>query len=635
MQIPKLGEQLNQEQLELLEAFAKSCRYSIIAMLKNSQSGHPGGSLSSIDYLTLLYSFILSQTGEKIVISNGHISPAVYSVLAELKYVNKDDVIANFRKVGSVFEGHVTRHIPGIWYGTGPLGVGVAAASGMAWAEKHDQTGKKVFAVMGDGEADEGEVYEMMHFANKYQLNNLIVFMDWNQVQLTDATIKIMPLNLKATFEAANWLVIEVDGHDYQALWRALAKAYQSDKPVILLGKTIMGKGVDFMEKEGLAYRSTWHGKAPNPEQADIALAQLIVGGEQKELIANFVKDKLLWHPKKPDFVGAELSKVKIGKPRLYTTEILTDCRTAYGMALLDLAELNENIIAATADLGHSVMTKFVQEKFPTRGLEIGIAEQEMVSMAGGLSLSGKIPFVSTFGVFITSRAKDQARVNDINLANVKMVVTHCGLSVGEDGPTHQAIDDSGSMLGLFHTLPIEAIDPNQCDRVIRYIAATYGNFYVRMGRHKFPIITDIDGQPFYKEDYIYSPGKTDIIREGKDLTVVASGPMVHEALIAWEELNKIGYSIEIVAISSIRKFDDNLINSIKKTGKVITMEDHNPYNGLYTAVTRQIAEAGIAVRILKSLAVTEYQFSGKAEELYKQAGISASSLIELVKQLK
>jgi transketolase len=194
LSLPQLNSPLTPDQLKFLETFAKSCRYSAIAMLNNSQSGHSGGSMSGLDYLSLLYSFIISQTGEKVVVSNGHISPAVYSVLAEMGYIPKNEVIANFRKIGSRFEGHITRQVDGVWYGTGPLGIGASVAEGFALAQKLRKEGGKVYALIGDGEAEEGQIYEMMQSADKYQLDNLIVFVDFNQVQLS-GSLKQMVMN--------------------------------------------------------------------------------------------------------------------------------------------------------------------------------------------------------------------------------------------------------------------------------------------------------------------------------------------------------------------------------------------------------------------------------------------------------
>jgi len=634
MQIPQLSEDLNQDHLNFLEAFAKDCRHSIIGMVKNSQSGHPGGSLSSIDYLALLYAFVIGQTGEKIVVSNGHISPAVYSTLAEMKYIDKEDVVANFRKIGSIFEGHITRHVRGIDFGTGPLGAGVSVASGMALAEKLKKSDQKVYGLVGDGEAQEGQVYEMMNFAHKYKLNNFILFMDYNKVQLTDSLEKIMPMDFVKFFDAAGWHIIDVDAHDFNGMWKALREAHEvTDKPVIILGNSIMGKGIEMMEQDGIDHKATWHGKAPSPEECEKALEKLELTDEQRESIDNFYP-LIKWQPEEAKFTKllTEMG-IKTGEPILYDTEGNYDCRGAYGKALKNLAELNQNIVAGTADLSGSVKTGGVAEVDPDRHIEVGIAEQHMVSMAGGMSLNGFVPFVSTFGAFMSSRAKDQARVNDINQANVKMVATHCGLSVGEDGPTHQAIDDMGSFLGMFNTMVIEPADANQCDRMIRYVASHWGNFYVRMGRHKFPVLTKEDGTPFYDKNYIYEYGKCDVIREGSEITIAASGAMISEALKARDMLDN-PKSVEVIAVSSIKQFDKTLHDSIVKTNKLITVEDHNTHSGLGSQIARQVAKGGMSLNAFHMMGVEEYQLSGRWNELYDSAGISAEHIVEKIKSL-
>jgi len=635
MEIPKIGENLTEDHKNFLNAFTKSCRHSIIAMLKNSQSGHPGGSLSALDYLALLYTFVISQTGEKVVVSNGHISPAVYSTLAELKYIPKDEVIETFRKVGSVYEGHITRHVDGIDFGTGPLGIGVSVAAGKAWSEKHNKTGRYAYGVMGDGEAQEGQVHEMILFARKYELDNLILFVDYNAVQLTDSLEETMPIDIPAVFAAGGWDVIEVDGHDYDHMWNAIAKAHESNgKPKVIVGKTIMGKGVPFMEDDGRHHKPTWHGKTPKPDECDEILEGLKVSNEDRALIDDFLPT-INWKPKPSEYPPLlSDTDVDIGDPIVHPVEEVTDCRGAYGKALLDLAKRNEKIVAATADLRGSVMTKFVAAELPEQHIEVGICEQHMISMAGGLSLMGHVPFASTFGAFLTSRPKDQARVNDINYTNVKMVATHCGLSVGEDGPTHQAIDDKGIMAGHLNTMVIEPADPNQTDRIIRYVASKYGNFYVRMGRHKYNPIAKEDGSPFYDADYKYEYGKCDVIREGTDLTIAASGACVIEALKAWEELKKAGINTEVVACSTIKDFDDVIEKSVDKTEKLITVEDHNPYNGLSAGLTRHLALKGVELDDYKCLAVTEYQLSGKPLELYEKAGIDANNIVKTAKQI-
>lgn len=635
--IPNLGDKLTKDQLNFLQVFSQGVRHSVLAMTTNAGSGHPGGSLGCVDYLSLLYSFIIAKTGEPVIISNGHISPAVYGVLAEMGYIDKQDVVQNFRKFDTPYEGHVTRHVPGVWYGTGPLGAGVGAASGFALAAKaKKEDGKKIYALVGDGEAQEGQVYEMMNFAAKYKLDNLIVFMDYNKVQLTASLEEVMPYKPDKIFMAGGWEVIEVDGHDFGAMWEALAKAREvKDRPTLILGHTIMGKGVDFMEQEGRANRATWHGKTAKPEEAAQELERLSLAAEDEGLLSNY-RDKLVtWRPEKAEF-GKSLTKIDIdlGEPILYEADKPVDCRSGYGNALLDLAKLNKNIVALTADLAGSVKTNGVQKEIPERHFDSGVAEQQMVSCSGGLSLSGIVPFCSTFGAFLTSRPKDQARVNDINECNVKMVATHSGLSVGEDGPTHQAVDDSGSVLGFFNTMQIEPADANHCDRIIRFIAGHYGNFYVRMGRHKYQVMTKEGGTPFFDKNYKYIYGRCDILRPGEQVTIAAMGSMVPEAMKAWEELKTSGISAELVVVSSIKEFDETLIGSIKRTKRLVTVEDHVITSGLGGQLSRALFEKEISVDSFSMLGIKKYQLSGKPEELYANEGIDAAGIVRSVKDM-
>ncbi len=620
---------------QLAQICAKSCRKSILEMTAHAGSGHPGGSLSSIDYLSALYTSIISHTGEPVFISNGHISPAVYSVLAEMGWVSKKEAIEGFRKYGSKFEGHVTRHVPGVWYGTGPLGIGLSVACGTALGYKIKKDTRRVFALIGDGEGNEGQIYEAMNVAHKYKLDNLIVAMDYNRVQLSDSTESIMPYNPVEFFKAAGWNVLEIDGHAYDDIFEALEIAQnQNGYPTFICASTIMGKGVDFMESEGIKHKATWHGKAPSNEQIVDAVTKLTLSSEEEKILKKFRKE-IRVTPKIFESVKlGDVLNVRAGKAKLYTTDTLTDCRSAYGAALVDLAKANKNIVALTADLGGSVKTDGIHHAFPNRHIECGVAEQFMVSASAGLEIAGFVPFCSTFGVFMTSRAKDQARVNDINEANVKMVATHCGLSVGEDGPTHQAIDDSASVVGFFNTMQLEPADPNHCDRLVRFAATHQGNVYLRMGRHKIPVLTTGSGKPFFDEKYVYTYGKTDILRKGESITVIAMGGVVSEALHAWELLKSQGISVEIMIASSIKAYDETVFDSIKKTGKVLTVEDHNPYSGLGGMLARECAMRGVTHHMFEMLGVTTYQLSGTAEELYRAAGIDSSAIVAKVRSM-
>lgn len=636
MQIPEFNKPLDKTQIELLKAFSKSCRRSIVEMVANAQSGHPGGSLSSIDFLVALYLFVLNQSNEPIIISNGHISPAIYAILAELKVIPKEKVLKNFRSADDIYEGHVNREIPGIWYGTGPLGAGGSVAAGFALAQKLQNSDKKTYLTMGDGEQQEGQVYEMLNFAKKYALNNLIMFIDYNQVQLTSSLEEIMPVDIKAVYEACGWEVLETDAHNFTEIWETLSKAQAiKNKPVCILGHSIMGHGISFMEETGRNKQSTWHGKSPEKAQIEgLHPNELSLTENEQNLITEF----LAANPSKINRPEIEETGhdcgINTGTPVVYGSADITDCRSAYGKALADLAELNPQILGMTADLEDSVKTGMMKKVAPERHIECGIAEQHMVSLAGGLSLNKFVPFCSTFGAFMSSRAKDQARVNDINRANVKMVATHCGLSVGEDGPTHQAIDDISSFMGFFHTNILEPADPNQCDRIIRFISNYNGNFYVRMGRAKLTTICKEDGTPFFDENYKFKLGKADVIRSGSDVTIIASGPMVERAVKVAENL-KDQFSVEVVCVSSFHPFDyETVVASMKKTGFVISIEDHNLNTGLGNLVLQALAKHHVVAEYY-GLGVREYQLSGPADDLYKKCGLTAENMGKIIVENK
>ena len=630
--IPSLDTDLNEAQVSFVQLLRRQCAVDILRMLKTSQSGHPGGSLSSLDLLATLYAYRVSQTDERVVVSNGHISPAVYAILAEMGVVDREEVIAGFRQYGSEFEGHVTRHIAGIAFGTGPLGVGVSAAAGMALAAKRQGSDAMVWALMGDGEAQEGQVHEMALFAAKENLSNYCLFVDYNRVQLSASLEETMPIDLEGLFSSWGWNVLTVDGHNPVAIWQAMRQAKKSNLPTAIIAQTIMGQGVPGMQEDGEKLIPTWHGKAPKPEDIDGMVAQIELSSDEKKVLDDF-RAGVGFTPLKTPFAEA-LSPIKnfdAGEPTVYAADVSTDCRTAYGKALADLGARNKSIFAFTADLGGSVMTKFIASEHPEQFAEAGICEQNMVSMAGGMSLSGAIPFASTFGAFLTSRAKDQARVNDINQTNVKLVATHCGLSVGEDGPTHQAIDDMGAMLGHLNTHILEPADPNHCDRMIRYIAAHWGNFYLRMGRAKLPILTREDGSVLFDADYKYHFGRCDILRSGSAATIVATGATVAEALAA---RGQSGIDAEIVVASSIQAFDETFWTSVRKTKRIITVEDHNVRTGLGGQVAFALQQAGVSVEAFLPLGVTTYQLSGKPAELYKAAGIDSQGIIEALMKI-
>ena len=272
---------LSEKEIKELAKLANENRQNVIKMVHNAKSGHIGGSLSSADIMTVLFHKCMKNVPkcredknynfrDRFVLSKGHVSPVYYSVLAQLGYIPKDELMT-FRKLGTRLQGHPSLFCPGVEVCTGSLGQGLSIACGMAMALKLDKNPAHVFVLMGDGELQEGNVWEAFMQAPQRNLDNLTVIVDRNRLQIDGCTENIKALDpLDAKLKAFNWEVIEIDGHNLQEIYDAIEKAKQNDKPVVIIADTIKGKGVSFMENN-----AGWHGKAPNDDEYEKAMKEL------------------------------------------------------------------------------------------------------------------------------------------------------------------------------------------------------------------------------------------------------------------------------------------------------------------------------------------------------------------------
>ncbi|MFN4227533.1 MAG: transketolase family protein, partial [Candidatus Ratteibacteria bacterium] len=330
--------------------------------------------------------------------------------------------------------------------------------------------------------------------------------------------------------------------------------------------------------------------------------------------------------------------KINIGKPIVYDKEEKTDNRTAYGNSLLDIARINRDnkeypIVVFDCDLASSVKTDLFEKEFPERFFQVGVQEHNAATISGAISTDKFITFFSDFGVFGIDETFNQQRLNDQNFTNLKLVCTHLGLDVGEDGKTHQCIDYIGVLRNLFGFKIIIPADPNQTDRVIRYIVDKPGNWFVGMGRSKIPVILKENGEVFFDENYKFEYGKADIIREGKDGYILTYGCMVYRALKVYEELKKEGLNIGVMNFSCPTVIDEEKIKIAIDTGLLITYEDHHIDTGLGATVAIYLSENGIKVKFLR-FGIKEYGASGNPDELFRKEKISPENLIYMIKKV-
>ncbi|MGQ9653765.1 MAG: transketolase [Thermodesulfobacteriota bacterium] len=626
---------LDEPEIERLREMASLCRGDILKMTTLAGSGHPGGSMSSIDIFVTLYSYArvdprapLDPGRDRIVISHGHTSPGVYAALGRLGFFDVKEAISTFRLAGSAFEGHVERCAPGVEWSTGNLGQGLSAGCGFALAARLLRKPFHVFVVMGDGEQQKGQVVEARRFARKYDLTNLTVIIDRNRLQISGDTQEIMPQDLIAEYASTGWEVLEIDGHDFQQIYTALhAAVHDLRGPACIIAHTHMGNGVSFMRDQ---YQ--YHG-APLPyELFKVAMEEL---GLEDDLEV-YRRERSSRRPSHVHLPPSPSIRVKVGEPILYAPEAKTDNRSAWGKALEALARENKGcpdsspIAVFDCDLATSVKTDGFAKVLPEGFFQCGIQEHHTATMAGALSTQGVLTFFSDFSIFAVAEAYNQQRINDLNLSHLKLVCTHAGIDIGEDGKTHQCIDYLGLLNNLFGFKVIIPADPNQTDRVIRFIAQEPGNFFVGMGRSRSPVITTETGEPFFGPDYKFCYGKVDLVREGRQATIMTMGTMVHRAVEAWSMLRDKGVEVTVVNVPCPKEISRHAMDEAAKPGLIITYEDHHVGTGLGSCVANALCEFGIQTRLIK-LGIRAYASSGRAEDLYEEAGLSARQLVETV----
>ncbi|MBQ3692307.1 MAG: transketolase, partial [Clostridia bacterium] len=512
MSLPVLNnfpfEHLNDEQISSLAAAAKRARVAALTMVTAAKSGHPAGAFSSMEmFMSVFGAADLTPKNynelkrDYVVVSHGHTSAGVYAALSEWGFVDREEAMAHFRNCGSAFQGHVTREVPGIDWGTGNLGQGLSAGVGFALAQRANGHKGRVYVLMGDGGQTKGQIAEARRIAVKEKLTGVVALVDWNNIQISGDRRKVMPCDLPALWAADGWEVVECDGHSFAKLYDALKNAGKNGKPTVLLCHTTIGK--DGLGMEGIP---DYHGKAPSREMYDEIVKHLGDSPETLDKALERRKTPPAYKGRKIDFPPAPA--IETGKPFDYEGAKVMDNRGAFGKALADVGKLNYGkadktpILVFDCDLMPSVMTKGFKENCPENFIQCGIQEHCVATMSGTASIAGVVPVWAEFGVFGIDEVFNQQRLNDINHAGNKTVLTHVGLDVGEDGKTHQCIDYVGLMRNMFGWKLVVPVDPNQTDRATRWMLKTSGDICLAVGRSK------VDGLKEFTGDYEFEYGK-------------------------------------------------------------------------------------------------------------------------------
>lgn len=590
-------------QNEKLKTMADKLRIDSLKSTTEAGSGHPTTCLSCAEIISCLF-FSEMEKEDEFILSKGHAAPILWSGYAEAGIISKKE-LQNLRKIDSNLEGHPTARMPMIKVATGSLGQGICAGVGMSLGKKIKNEKGMIYVLLGDGECAEGSVWEAANTASHYKLNNICAIVDANRLGQTGQTLFGHELiNYKKRFESFGWDCSIINGHNVTELLKTFKQAQKSKKPFAIIAKTLKGKGVSFLEnKEG------WHGKALNRQELEKALKQ--IKEVDVKLDSKITKNEKINYSVK-DF---ETNKYKKGEQ--------VSTREAFGKALLKLGEKNENVIALDGDVKNSTMTQYFFDKFPKRGIQTFIAEQNMTGMALGLSKQGFIPFVATFSAFLT-RAHDFMRMAQYSKANIKFVGSHAGVSIGQDGPSQMGLEDISMFLSMPDSTILYPCDAVSAEKLTKQMAKHEGISYLRTTRNKTEVI--------YNNEEEFRIGEFKILRKGNndDVLILAAGITVYEALKAHDELLKKNIHARVIDLYSVKPVnEEELIKNAKECkNNVLVVEDHY-FGGIGSIVSEIVGK-------ISHLYIKEIPRSGKTEELMHKYEIDAEAIIkEVEKQMR
>jgi transketolase len=650
------GEVLRTFSVDELKEQANLMRGYNLVSLCAAGSGHAGGTLSIMDIAAALYLRVADHDPknpnwadrDRIIWSTGHKAPSLYLGLAFAGFCPKEDV-ALLRKLYSPYQGHPHwLKLPGVEVSTGSLGQGLSIAVGIALAARLDKKNHRVFCIMGDGEQQEGQIWEAAMEAGHFNLDNLIGIVDRNRLQIDGWVKEVMNVEpLEEKYHSFGWEVISINGHDMRQVVDALEKVKRGcGRPTVIIADTVKGKGVSFMEDV-----AGWHGKTPNLEELQKALKELGLDGRMPV-------DELFAHARQyQDEVERKLEAKMPKFHRNYWWNAdanmkvqMKPTRLGFGQSLAANGD-DPRVVCFGLDISGSItISEFYANKpeRKSRWISMGIAEQSATSAAAGLAKEGKLPVFGTYATFAAARNLDQIRTSVCyGNFNVLIAGAHGGVSVGPDGATHQALEDCFAMCGLPNMSVVVPCDIVETRKATDYLLLKHvGPKYIRFAREATPIVTD-DKTPFVF-------GKANVIRlrresphfidafettleshyhnEGEDLSIVACGPMVPEAMRAAYILkSEFGYQTRILNMHTLKPLDkEAIIRAARETGIVLTAEEHQ-IGALAWPVASAITESpelyGLPV-LTGAIGVKDrFGDSGAPWELIKEFEVSAEHI--------
>jgi transketolase len=604
------------------------CRANALVAVKRAGSGHLGSSFSSLDVVVhLLWRELDTATlgwdhpdRDVFFSSKGHDVPGLYAALHALGVIPTDRLL-RLRRLGGL-DGHPDVGVPGIEANSGSLGMGLSKGRGMAWAKRRLGRGGRVVVMTGDGELQEGQNWEAFAAAAHQGVGNLWAIVDRNELQSDRPTEEILALGeLEVKLRAFGWHVESCDGHDHAALARAFADmaGAPDDVPKALVARTIKGRGVSFMEhpaallEGGGTYR--WHAGAPNDEHFARAHEELV-----RRVRARLPGLRL--EPVPP----IEETESLVGEPEsgAATRPKVTDeyVAAAYGEELLALAARRPELVVLDADLASDCRVRPFELAEPDRFVEVGIAEQDLVSMAAGLARQGLLPVVNSFASFLASRANEQIYNQASEGTKVVYVLHYAGLIPAGPGKSHQSLRDVSLLAALPGMTIVQPANAEETRSLLRWAVENAAeSVAIRLAIGPSPRRIELpEGD--------VAPGRGTVLRDGTDALLLAYGPvMLHEALTAAEALAARGTRLQVVNMPWLNVLDRGWLAELTEPfGDLFVLEDHAPVGALGDAVRRTLDARAITV-----FGVEGWPACGTPSEALRSHGLDGAALADRI----
>lgn len=596
------------------EILADVCRVNTLYMIMNAGSGHIGSSFSSTDIITWLWTEELTEANsgapnaDTYFSSKGHDAPALYSLLIALDKLDFD-LLHRLRRLGGL-PGHPDVETPFIATNTGSLGMGISKAYGMARARRSTGRRGRIVVMTGDGELQEGQIWESLQPVANDELGEITVIVDHNRYQSDSTVAAVSDLGpIEDKFRAFGWEVRRLDGHDL----RALSKAFRElgaigDRPKVIIADTIKGRGVSFMEGVARGDQTYhFHAGAPSLQHYVAATRELVARVNERLAALGLAPLTLADAPLPARIVPSHPERLVV----------------AYGDELLQMARDRKEIVVLDADLLSDCGIEAFKTELPERFLECGIAEQHMVSAAGGLALEGMLPVVHSFACFLSTRANEQIYNNATEKTKIIYTATLAGVVPGGPGHSHQSVRDISAVGSVPGLTAIEPCSEREARLAIRWaVERNPASTYLRF------VNVPLDLPYTMPPSYALEVGRGVSLRGGSDVALVGYGPvLMTNAWRAADDLAAGGISAAVIDLPWLNRIDDEWVRSVLgRFPLIVTLDNHYVTLGQGVMIAAALARAGVRADVL-SLGLTDVPACGTNAEVLAHHGLDAASI--------